>query len=57
MEIVKFFCPQCRAQREVKEFEEFLTKRNRKMAKALCPVCGMQIFKNLENALGKIRKQ
>lgn len=45
---MKFFCAQCRAQREIEEFEEFRTKHNRRMAKAVCPVCGMQLYKNLE---------
>lgn len=50
---MKFFCPQCRAEREIEEFEEFRTKRNRKMAKGNCPICGMQVYKNLESSLGK----
>jgi transcription elongation factor Elf1 len=53
---MKFFCPQCRAEREVEDFQEFRTKRNRKMAKTSCPICGLQIYKNLETSLGKTSK-
>lgn len=54
---MNFFCPQCRAEREVDKFEEFRTKRNRRMAKALCPVCESQVYRNLETSLGKTGKQ
>lgn len=50
---MKFFCPQCRAEREIATYEEFRTKRHRLMAKAICPVCGLQLFKNLESGLGE----
>lgn len=50
---MKFFCPQCRAERIIDRFEEFRTKRNRRMAKATCPVCGLELYKDLEESFPK----
>lgn len=45
---MKFFCAKCRAERETEEFEEFKTKHNIKMARAKCPICGLEVYKKLE---------
>lgn len=45
---MKFFCSQCRSEREVKKFEEFKSKHNLRMAKTVCPVCGLELFRRLD---------
>jgi hypothetical protein len=45
---MKFFCAQCRKDHDIEKFEEFRTKTNLRMGKAICPVCGLELFRRLD---------
>jgi hypothetical protein len=53
---MKFFCIQCRADREIENVSEFRTKHNRRMAKGNCPVCGLELFRSLDATMGEAEK-
>ena len=45
---MKFFCSQCRAEKEIEIFEEFRTKTNQRMGKTKCPTCEMALYRRLD---------
>ena len=45
---MKFFCSQCRKDYKIDSYVEFPTKSGRRMGKASCPVCGLQLFRRLD---------
>lgn len=54
---MKFFCAQCRTDREIEKFEEFRTKHNLPMAKANCPICGSELFRKLDVGVVKGKRR
>lgn len=45
-----FYCVKCKHKRETDDYEEVVTKNNRKAAKGKCPVCGTGMYRIMGKA-------